>query len=409
MMTHTNDYWVSEFNFLPEVTKDLHIPSKVRFYDVTLREIDQTPGAILRKDEKISMAKEFDELGVDYIEIFPIVSKEDAEALTEITRMPKKRNLKTSALVRCVKEDVDAAAACGVKHVMLEGPAHLYWAQKIYGWKDENEMVKKFVDTLKYAQSLGMEVASEPWDCGRSTLPILEKLYKELANAGLRELIYADTFNNSCPWTIYFMIRKMREWLGDEVELGVHFHNDFGLATANALAGVAAGATIIHTALNFAGERGGNIGLEEVAVALKLLMNVETDVDLSKLYPAAQKLSQISKLPINAEKPILGRRTFMSGSGLNIDAWDKLSEFDRLILLPFSPKLVGQQEIDICWGKGCGTNMVINQAEKIGVKLTKEQGNSLRDKIKEEAMIRKSLLPVDYVNMLIREASKAGA
>jgi isopropylmalate/homocitrate/citramalate synthase len=219
-------------------------------------------------------------------------------------------------------------------------------------------------------------------------------------------MIYADTFNNSCPWTIFFMIRKMREWLGEDIDLGVHFHNDFGLATANALAGVAAGATVIHTALNCAGERGGNIGLEEVAVALKLLMDVETDIDLARLYPVAQKLSQISKLPINAEKPILGRRTFFMGSGLNVDAWHNMNgDYEKIMMFPYAPGLVGQPPAEICWGKGCGSNMVGHQAKKIGVSLSKEKCDEVRDKIKEEAMIRKSLVSEDYVNLLIRNAA----
>lgn len=406
MKVHTEDYWVSELNFLPEIVNDLHIPDKVRFYDVTLREVDQTPGAVLRKDEKFAMARDLDRLGVDYIEIFPIVSKDDAEALTEITKMPKQRNLKTSALARCVRSDIDAVAETGCKHVMIEGPASMNFA-KAFKWQDEDEIIKRFVDAIKYAQSLGLAVGSEPWDCGRSNLPFLERFYKELANAGLRELIYADTFNNATPWTIYHILRKMREWLGEDVELGVHFHNDFGLATANALAGVAAGATIVHTALNFAGERSGNIGLEEVAVALKLLMDVDTDIQLDLLYPTAVKFSQISKLPINAEKPVIGRRNYMMGSGLNVDIWHNLKdELEKTMMFPYMPRLVGHPDPEIVWGKGCGSNMVSHHAKKMGIELSKEQCSKIRDSIKEESMIRKSLLPEDYVELLIRQEAK---
>lgn len=403
MRGDSRNYWLTEFNFMPEVTKDLFMPKKVNFYDVTLREVDQTPGAVLRADEKISMAMELDKLGVDYIEIFPIVSKEDAYALTEITKMPKQRGLKTSGLARCVKSDIDAVAETGCKHVMIEGPANMFYGPRLMKANTEDELVKLFVDAVKYAKSLGMKVASEPWDCGKSTLPLLEKLYTSIVEAGVEELIYADTFNNSTPWTIFYLVRKMREWVGKDVELGVHFHNDFGLATANALAGVAAGATIVHTAINNAGERTGNIALEEVAVALELLMGVETDIDLTKLYPVAKKFEAISKLPISDAKPILGRRSFLIGSGLNVDMYDKMNEEERTKFFPYAPALVGQPPAEVCWGKGCGRNMVLHQAQRLGITLTKEQANAVRDKVKEESMIRKALLEEHEVNLMIQE------
>lgn len=406
MKTHTNEYWVPELNFLPEVLEGLHFPEHVDFYDVTLREIDQTPGAVLRTDEKVSMAKELDLLGVDYIEIFPMVHPDDAAALKEITAMPKKRKLKTSGLAICAAHSIDAVAATGCRHVMLEGPASMVLAP-LYKCDTVDDLVKMYVDATKYAKSLGMTVACEPWDCGKSDLDTMKRIYLGMAEAGIDELIWADTFNNCAPWTVFYMIRKMKEWLGDSVKIGVHFHDDFGIATANAMAGVAAGATIVHTAMNNAGERNGNISLEEMSVALKLLMGIDTGIDLKRLYPVAKKLESISKLRIAPEKPIVGRRTFMTGSGLNMEQFfASKSQYDVVKFMPFHPSMVGQPDLEICWGKGCGSNMVaIHARNELGIELDKDQAGKVRDKIKSESMIRKDVIPVQEVNQYIHDIS----
>jgi isopropylmalate/homocitrate/citramalate synthase len=401
---HTDQYWVSELNFLPEIYDKLNIPDKVLIHDVTLRETDQTPGSVLRAEEKIEMAKELQALGVYSIEIFPVVSREDFEALKEISSW-KDRIIETCALARCIKEEIDLAAEAGVDRVNIEGPSSAAF-NKFFRYKDENEVVDKMTDAIKYALSLGLKATAYCWDTGKSTLPLLERFYKSVTEAGADQALIADSFGICMPWTIHYLTRKIYEWTEGKIIIAPHFHNDYGLGLANTMAAVAAGSSLVNSAINSVGEKTGNVATEEVAVVLELLMGVDSGIDLSRIYHVAKKMEAISKIPIHPSKPITGSRTHDLASGLILDWFAKTeSDYEKTTVTPFMPSLIGAPDFRVLWGKGVGTNMVFNHAKDIGVPLTREQAVLVRDRIKKEALIRKSLLTEHEVDNYIKEVA----
>jgi len=404
MQLKTNDYWVTGFNYLEDVVKDLNIPKKVELYDVTLREGNQTPGCILRKEEQLAIAKDLDEMGSDFIEFFPAVSQDDYSVLKELSKPGVLKHAVTSALVRPRTNDLELALECGTKHIFLEGPSHLYLASKM-GYTSEDELIESFVVTAKEAKKHGMTITACPWDCGKATVELMERWVKSLAEAGVDDIRYGDTFGYTLPWTVMYMIRKFREWAGPDVVISTHFHNDYGLATANSLAAVAAGATRIQVAMNNLGERAGNTPLDEVAINLELNMGVKTNIKMNKLYPVSRKIEAISKYKVGSNKPITGEAIFNMGSGIVVDVLQQLKKAGESSanFAPFRPQFVGRPNYKVVYGKGTGRHMIENLIEKLGYTATDEQIKTIVNSIKDESMLTKSLLSDFRVEEIIKE------
>jgi isopropylmalate/homocitrate/citramalate synthase len=403
MKSYTDKYWITELNFLPETTKDFALPQKAEIYDVTLREIDQTPGTVLRYEEKLEMAKELDSLGVNYVEIFPVVSKDDARALTDIKKQGYK--FKTSGLARLVKADIDCVAECNADYVQIEGPGNMAMTKLSFGITDENAMIKSWIDNIKYAKSLGLKIAVVPWDMGKADIKLQERLYKEIAAEGVEQLAWADTYGFTTPWAVFYIIKKMREWTQDAFKIGCHFHNDYGLATANTMATFAAGGQFAHCALNSIGERAGNASLDEIVMMLEVLLGVKTDIDLSRLYPVSKKLESISNTKIAPTKPVIGERMYKMGSGLFIDWMQKIDKNgeDLDLIRAFDPALIGHPPSEIVYGKGVGKNMVKGLIEQLGYTPDKDAIHIVLEKIKAEALIRKDLLSEDVIKDIVNQ------
>lgn len=402
----TDKYWVTEFNYLPEVTAFYSdLPEKVSFYDNTLREGDQTPGCIMRKDEKLVLAKQLDKLGVDFIEIFPAVSTDDAEALRELSKPGVLKHAKMSALVRPNTIDLDLANDCGCKHIFLEAPGNMTIAGSQIGVANEDELIERLVTTAKKAKELGMTITACPWDIGKASLSLVEKWVRGLTTAGVDDIAYGDTYGYSLPWTVQYMVKKYREWAGPDVIISCHFHNDYGLATANTLAAVAGGASRVQVAMNNLGERTGNAPLDEVAINLHLNMGVKSDINLDQLYYVSRKIEKITGKPIARCKPMLGESAFSMGSGIVLDKLKKLAQNNEPFYasMPFDPSLIGRPPYDVVWGKGVGTGMVADKIAEMGLAATKEQIKAITSAIKEEALITKSLLSVEDVEHIIHE------
>jgi len=404
MNLKTNDFWVTDFNYLPEVLKDLQIPERVELYDVTLREGNQTPGCILRKEEQLAIAKDLDAMGVDFIEFFPAVSEDDKAVLAELNKPGALKHAKTSALVRPRTKDLDLAIECGAPHIFLEGPGHLALASYM-GYTSEDELIQSFITTAKAAKAHGMTITACPWDCGKATVSLLERWVKSLVDAGVDDVAYADTFGYTMPYTVFYMIRKFREWAGPDVIISTHFHNDYGLATANSLMAVAAGATRVQVSMNNLGERAGNTPLDEVAMNLELNMGVKTNINMKKLYPVSKRIEAISKYKICSHKPITGEEVFNIGSGIVVDVLQQMEEegVSSANFLPFRPQFIGRPNYQVVYGKGAGRHMVERKIAKLGYTATHEQVLAIVTAIKDESMLTKSLVPEFRVEEIIRE------
>jgi isopropylmalate/homocitrate/citramalate synthase len=400
----TDKYWVTEFNYLEEVRNQLTLPEKVEIHDATLREAEQAPHVVLKADEKLRIYEALDDLGVASVEILPIISDDDREVAREMVRMRRQgRKAKVIFLCRWDEREVDFALENGADGVVVECPGSPWFGQVVWGL-NEDQMVEKLVRAAGYAKRNGLYTSVMPWEATKTPLPFLERLYKAVANeAGVDQITYTDTMGMALPWTTMYMVRKVREW-APNVTVGMHAHNDFGLATAVMLSGVAAGASTVHTSVNALGERAGNAATEEVAVGLELLLGIPTGLKLERLYEVTRLVSEIAKIPIALNKPVTGDNEFTYESGMVVDMALRMSQSEKpYSTMPFSPQLIGRKGFNVLIGKMSGGTSVRKKLEERGLTATKEQVARMVERVKREAIARKWSIPDDIFEKIARE------
>jgi isopropylmalate/homocitrate/citramalate synthase len=399
----TDKYWVSEANYLDAVRKQLSLPEKVHIHDVTLREAEQTPHVVIKADEKLRIYEALDDLGVYSIELLPVISDDDRRVAKDLISMRREgRKTKVVFLCRLFEEDIDFAAETGADGVVVECAGSPWYAKLALNLTAE-ELIQRLTAVSSYAKKCGLHTAAMPWEAARSPIEHLEKMYKALADAGVDEIVYADTMGSNIPVATAYMVKKIREW-APNVSVALHGHNDFGLATALMISGVCAGASTVHTSMNFLGERTGNAGTEEVAVGLELLLGVDTGINLERIYNTAKLISEIAKMPIPPNKPIIGDNVFTFESGMVVDMLLRMAQTDRpFAISAFAPELVGRKGYKTIFGKMSGGSIIRNGLSKLGLTATKEQTRKILDRIKREAIIRKWSVPDDEFESIARE------
>src|SRR4051812_17641765 len=256
--------WVSDLNAAPEVRAPFAGRGPVRFYDATLRDGEQTVGVVLSPQQKLDIARELDGLGVARIEAgFPRVSEEDAEAITLIQNAGLKSEV--WGFSRAVAADIDELVRLGVRYSVIEAPTS---AIKLRAYAMERDtIIQRVTAAVRHAASTGIHVAFFAVDGTRTELPFLREVYLRALEAGAKELVVVDTIGACGPEAAGTLVAHVREWVGADVPLHWHGHNDFGLATASAIAAVRAGAQWIQGTINGMGERAGNADIGEIALA----------------------------------------------------------------------------------------------------------------------------------------------
>ena len=399
---HTDLYKVSELNWEEEARKDVEARENVRIYDCTLREIEQSPHIVLKPDEKFALGKALDRLGVYSMQIFPRTSQEDAEVMKALSQ--EHLNARLTALCRWREDDIDLAKESGAHEVRIEGPANP-WTVKNYFGLDEDEVIQRMVDTGKYAQSLGLDVAVGGWDASRAPLAFLEKMYKRLAEIEPTRIQVPDSYGCLLPWTEMWLFKKIRAWTEDKIDVGVHAHNDFGMALPCSLSAVAGGAAYVEAVMCGYGDRAGNCPLEEVAMGLEVLMGVKTGIDMSRLTYTAELVQELTKMPLAQNKPIIGTAQYTIYSGLSVDIFDvlkqKLGKTNGLNA--WEPELVGHPPMSILKGKMSGAGSVKHKLQEWGIQAEKDQLKAISKKIKDESILRKWSLTDDQVKAIAKE------
>jgi isopropylmalate/homocitrate/citramalate synthase len=399
----TDKYWVTEFNFLDEVRNQFALPESVRIHDVTLREAEQTPHVVLRPDEKLKIYEALDDLGVYSVELLPIISDDDREVARELVNMRRNgKKAKVFFLCRWEDKEVDFAAESGADGVVVECPGSPWFGEVV--WKlDENAMIQKLTNAAAHAKKLGLYTSVMPWENTKAPIAFLERMFKTVAmEAGVDEVTYTDTMGFGLPWATTHLVGKIKEW-APGIRIGMHAHNDFGLATAVMLSGIVAGASTVHTTINGLGERAGNAATEEVAVNTELLLGLDTGIRLDRLYPVSTLLSEITKTPVADNKPIIGDNEFTYESGMVIDMLLRMSKTDRpYTTMPFQPELIGRSGHKIVLGKMSGGTVVRNKLGELGLSATKEQVAKIVDSVKREAIIRKWSITEDLFENIAR-------
>lgn len=385
--SHIEDgkWWVSPYNFIPEVRDTLQLPPKVEIHDATLRDGEQTPGVVFSIDDKIAIATKMDEIGVDRIEAgMPAVSPMDAEAITEISKLGLKSKIFTFA--RAMKKDIDLAKECGADGVIIEVPIGYPKLVTQFGWTWE-DVFKKSRDVINYARELGLYAVFFPYDTTRARASDLENLCKAVMNESPPDSIgIVDTMGCATPEAIKYMTRWVKDMTGLPIE--IHTHNDFGMGVATELAAVTAGASVVHSCGNGLGERTGNAALEELMLGLDLLYGYDTGYKLEKLPELGDLLSKLANVPIARNKPVLGHGNFIRESGIGIQYVME----DPLVMFATHPALTGRSG-EVVLGKKSGKASVLYKAKELGLgELSDDEAAEILNAVKQKGIEKRNIL-----------------
>jgi isopropylmalate/homocitrate/citramalate synthase len=380
-----NEWWVSPYNFAPEVLATFQLPERVSIHDATLRDGEQTPGVVMSVADKIAIAEKMSEIGVERIEAgMPAVSEQDFDAIKQISRLGLSSRIYTFA--RAINADIDKAVECGCHGVIIEVP--IGYPKLVYQFKwTWEDVLRKSVPVIQYAKSRGLHVVYFPYDTTRAREEDLKNVLTRIVQDAPPDAVgVVDTMGCALPQAIKHMVRLVKSWTNLPVE--VHTHNDFGMAVATELAGVEAGAEVVHSCSNGLGERTGNAALEELMVALHVLYGYQTQYDLGKLPELGALVSRVSNLPIAVNKPILGARNFTRESGIGVDLVVK----EPLAMFGTHPALTGRQG-EVVLGKKSGKASITYNLEQMGIADPGDETVSeILRRVKDEGIRKRGLL-----------------
>ena len=366
---------------------------KVRIFDTTLRDGEQTPGVSLSPEKKLNIAKKLDELGIDAIETgFPVISDGEREAVKMITSANLKAEL--CGLARTNKKDIDAAIDCGLNYIhtfIATSDIHLEYKLKM----TREEALSKAIEAVEYGKSRGLQVEFSAEDATRTDREFLKKVFGEVAKAGADRIDIPDTVGYSTPQYIAEITKDAID--ATKLPVSVHCHNDFGLAVANAISGIQAGAQCAHVTINGIGERAGNASLEEFVMALNSLQfeqKWETNINTKLLYETSRYVSKLVGITVQPNKAIVGENAFGHESGIHTHG--VLS--NPLTYEPISPEVVGRTR----WlqvGKHAGIHGMNAMLKEYGVEPNDEQTKQILDQVKNIGDQGKQVTEVELLSI----------
>jgi 2-isopropylmalate synthase len=379
---------------------------RVHIFDTTLRDGEQAPGFSMNTGEKLRLARQLEDLGVDVIEAgFPIASQGDFEAVRAVAR--EVRGSTVAGLARARREDIEAAlgalesAARPRVHVFLAtSDLHLKYKLRI----SRDQALEAIGTMVAFARSRCPEVEFSAEDSSRSDPEFLATAFSTAADAGATVLNVPDTVGYATPDEYAALFRGLRARLGDRPGLvwSAHCHNDLGLAVANSLAAVAAGARQVECAVNGIGERAGNAALEEIAVALAVrrdYFQAETGLRLDQIFATSNLLSEITHVPVPPNKAVVGANAFAHEAGIHQDGILK----NPLTYQVISPEAVGVPAHRLVLGKHSGRNALRSRLANLGITLADEELGRCYRLVMALADVKKEINDAD-IQRLAQEA-----
>ncbi len=376
----------------------------IRIFDTTLRDGEQSPGCSMHLNEKIQMAKQLERMGVDIIEAgFAISSKGDFEAVSEVAKVVK--NSTICSLSRSVKGDIDAAyeavrhAESPMIHVFLAtSPIHMKYKLEM----TEDQVYERAVEAVRYARSLCPNIEFSCEDASRSELPFLYRVVEGVIDAGASTINLPDTVGYTTPQEYYEFIQSIKENTPniDKAIISVHCHNDLGMAVANSLSAVLAGATQIECTVNGIGERAGNTAMEEVVMALKTrhdFYKKDTRIVTTEIMKSSTLLSTITGVRVQPHKAIVGINAFAHEAGIHQHGVLKNKETYEIM----TPESVGLKENMMVLGKHSGKHALRDRLIEMGYEVSDEELNALFVKFKELADEKKTVYDKDIEALVI--------
>lgn len=346
---------------------------RIKILDTTLRDGEQTPGVSLTTEGKLQIAYKLVNLGVDIIEAgSAITSDGECKAIREIVKAGF--GIEICSFARIRKEDIDAALSCGVDSIHLVVPvSDLHIQEKLK--KDRAAILEMTVEMTEYAKSHGLLVELSGEDASRADLEYLKSVYNAGIDAGADRLCFCDTVGILTPERAYDIFSELSQL---RAPISIHCHNDFGMATANTLMALRAGAGEAHVTINGIGERAGNTSLEEVVTALYSLYKQKTKIDLKSLYTASRLVSRLTGIPVAPNKAITGGNAFTHEAGIHVHGLLA----NTATYEPITPELVGRER-RIVLGKHAGRSSVVLALKELGLSASEKQVDDIVVRMKE--------------------------
>jgi homocitrate synthase NifV len=369
------------------------ISTPIYIHETTLRDGEQAAGVAFGIDEKVAIAKFLDDIGVHELEVgIPAMGQEEAEAIAQIVRLGLRANL--TGWNRAVISDVQASMACGLSRVHISIPvSDIQINAKFHGqWQ---RMFEKLRDAITFAIDHGLWVSVGGEDSSRADATFLLDAAQYAQEWGASRFRFCDTVGILDPMMTYEKVRHLVSNLDIPVEM--HTHNDLGMATANAIAGIRAGATSVNTTVNGLGERAGNAALEEVVMALKRIYGIQSNIDTRHLLELSRLVAQASNCPVPPWKAVVGENTFAHESGIH--AHGVLN--DPSTYEPFKPEEVGWQR-RLVVGKHSGRHLLQSVLQRHGIILNPQDSDSVLAAVRSWSTRAKRSLTEDELLSLIQ-------
>jgi D-citramalate synthase len=345
------------------------------FFDTTLRDGEQTPGVSLTPESKLRIAKQLDELGVDVIEAgFASVSQGEMEAIKAIAREGFKAEICSCS--RGIRSDIDAVVESEADSIHLVIPtSNLHLQYKLR--KTREEILKIVEDCVQYAKNHGLIVELSAEDATRTDLQFLKDVFNVGVSVGADRICVCDTVGILTPERAYKFFSEIREAFPN-IPISVHCHNDFGMAVANSIAALRAGAKQVHATINGLGERAGNASLEEIVAALKVLYGLETNIKTELLYSTSRLVARLTGIFPQPNKAVVGENAFSHESGIHSHGvLSHPSTYE-----PMPPELVGARRRMVV-GKHAGTHGIEAALEQMGLQPNPKQLEEIFSRVKE--------------------------
>lgn len=396
----TERWFTSPWNWEPEVREQLHFPDQIRIHDVTLRDGEQQTGIVMRRADKVAIAKKLAEAGVHRIEAgMPAVSTEDEMAIRDIVELGLPSQIFSFA--RCMPQDVKLAKDCGVYGIITEIPSSEHIIRNAYG-KTLDWAVQASIETTLAAKEAGLYTVFFTIDSTRSEPERLLDLIDKVSTEGhMDAMTIADSFGGCTPQAIAMFVKRYKARFRQPLE--IHCHEDFGLGVINTIAALAHGAEVAHVTVTGTGERAGNVPLEDTVMALHTLYGVDTGVRTEKFYELSKLVQELTGIVVPKNRPIVGDWLYRIESGIVAMFHRRCKDIEPCEYIPFVPEMVGRPPVEVALGKGSGLANIEEHLEKRGRTATPEQATQILSRVKQTSVEKKGLLTDEEFDAILAE------